>query len=80
MFARSISPDAVRHVVEEGEIIASYDDDTPHPSILLVGFQENNPLHGLLAYNGKTDTGYVVTTYVPDPAIWSDDFRTRRPQ
>ena len=78
MFARSISPDAVRLVVEEGEIIASYLDDTPYPSDLLLGFAAGRPLHVVLAYDRANRTGYVVTAYVPDPALWSDDFKTRR--
>jgi len=35
-------------------------------------------LHVVLAYNQATRTGYVVTAYVPDPKLWSKDFKTRR--
>ena len=78
MFARSISPEVVRSSVEGGEVIASYDDDAPFPSELLLGFLKDDPLHAVLAYDAETQTGYVITTYVPDLAIWDDEFRTRR--
>jgi hypothetical protein len=32
MFERSISGDDVRHVIENGEVIREYADDTPFPS------------------------------------------------
>ncbi|BAZ10547.1 hypothetical protein NIES4071_23700 [Calothrix sp. NIES-4071] len=32
----------------------------------------------VFSYDESTDTGYVVTAYVPDLNVWSDDFRVRR--
>ena len=78
MFARSISADDIRTVIREGEVIASYPDDRPYPSELLLGFSTERPLHVILAYNEASRIAYVVTTYVPDPKLWSEDFKTRR--
>ncbi len=78
MFARSISPDDLRTVVETGEAIATYPDDNPYPSELLLGFPGGRALHVVLAFNEATRTGYVITTYDPDMRIWSDDFKARR--
>ncbi len=36
MFERAITRDQVRSVVEAGEIIASYPDDIPYPSYLVL--------------------------------------------
>jgi hypothetical protein len=38
MFERAISRDDVLAVIEQGEAIAEYTDDKPHPSRLLLGF------------------------------------------
>ncbi len=77
MFARSIAVDDVRAVIDEGEAIASYPDDRPQPSELLLGFPSGRALHVVLAYDEASSIGYVVTTYVPDPKLWSKDFKTR---
>jgi len=43
MFSRSIRPDKVRDIVERGETIIEYSDDTPFPSTLLLeGIQIND--------------------------------------
>jgi hypothetical protein len=81
MLERRISPAEVRAVVEAGEIVESYPNDQPFPAHLLLGFvapRGGQPLHVVLGYNGATDTGYVVTVYVPNPAVWQPDWKTRR--
>lgn len=80
MFARVITADDVRGVVEEGEVITSYPDDRPYPSELLLGHRAGRALHVVLAYNADARTAYVVTAYVPDPKLWTEDFKTRRKQ
>lgn len=78
MFFRAIAPQVVVALIERGEVITSYSDDKPHPSVLLLGFVEGSPLHVVVARDEGTGDCYVVTVYVPDPTLWSDDFRTRR--
>jgi len=78
MFERAISSEAVRSVIESGEAIADYPDDTPYPSQLLLGFAEERPLHVVYAFHEDNETCYIVTVYEPDPAIWKDGFRQRR--
>lgn len=78
MFARSIATDDIRVVIDEGKVIASYPDDRPYPSELLLGFPAGRPLHVVLAYNEVARTAYVLTAYVPDPKLWSEDYKTRR--
>ena len=38
MFQRGIKQQDITEIVAAGEIIASYPDDQPHPSFLLLGF------------------------------------------
>lgn len=78
MFSRRITQEEVRAVIACGEIIVEYPDDQPFPSYLLLDFVGNRPIHVVFSYDQETDTGYVVTAYIPDPDIWQSDFRTRK--
>ncbi len=78
MFYRRISKKEVEAVIVYGEVIEETPDDTPFPSYLIFDFVEGKPIHVVCSYDEATDTGYVVTAYIPDPNIWSDDFRIRR--
>ncbi len=78
MFERKLSQDAILAIVREGEVIAEYPDDSPHPSCLLLGFVSGHPVHVVVAREVESRRCFVVTAYRPDPAKWSDDFRKRR--
>lgn len=78
MFARGISVQDVQEVGTGGDTIAEYPEDAPYPSRLLLGFVRGRPIHVVLAFDQDTETGHVVTCYVPAAAIWEPDFRTRR--
>lgn len=80
MFRRKITPKEVYGVIAQGEVIASYPDDTPHPSVLMLGFTAGEPLHVVVARDAATLTCHVITVYCPDPAIWGPNFKTRRHQ
>lgn len=77
MFLRKISKNEVRTVVAYGEVIDERTDDTPFPSYLLLDFVGGRPIHVVFSYDEATETGYVVTAYIPDRSFWEDDFRTR---
>lgn len=66
------------HVVAVGEVIADYPDDQPYPSCLLLGFADSTPIHVVVARNPVDGECVVVTVYVPDTDLWTDDFKTRR--
>ncbi len=78
MFERRISPEAVYHVVREGEIVQSYPEDEPYPSWLLLGFWEGQPVHVVVARDEVTGNCWVVTVYRPGPDRWAEDFKTRK--
>ena len=78
MLERDIDMDDVREVLQQGEAIASYPDDVPYPTRLLLGWSRGRALHVLVANDVANDAAIVVTTYEPDPESWNDGFRRRR--
>jgi len=78
MFERGVTETEVRGVIEAGEVIASYPDDRPYPTCLMLGFRAALPLHVVIAWDRGAATCHVVTVYVPDPKMWHPDYRTRR--
>lgn len=78
MFQRSISPDEILECIRSGEVFANYPDDSPYPSVLLLGFKHSNPLHVPVGRHHEMGNCYVVTVYRPDPELWGSDFKTRR--
>ena len=79
MFERRITDADVANVLVEGEKIAPYPDDQPYPSRLLLGWRGTRPLHVVAADNAANDEEVVVTVYEPDPKLWDDEFRRRKP-
>ena len=77
MFERAISADDVIEVVERGEVIEDYPDDTPYPSRLVLGYPAGRPLHVVVADSAETDESIAITVYEPDPARWDQRFRRR---
>lgn len=74
-----IADQEVYEAVWNGEIIETYPDDTPYPSILLFGrTNAHRPLHTVCAYNQGDNQIVVVTVYQPDPDRW-EEYRRRKP-
>ncbi|NML64079.1 DUF4258 domain-containing protein [Hymenobacter sp. RP-2-7] len=49
LFSRQIPIADVRFAVEHGQEIASYPTDKPYPSVLLLAFPNQQPLHVVVA-------------------------------
>lgn len=79
MFERSITSAEVRGAVMEDEYIAEYPEEKPLQSGLLLHFWQGRPVHIVVACDLETDTCYVITAYVPDPALWNKDYTVRKP-
>ena len=79
MFERAISTDDVRSVLVADRVIATYPDDRPHPSSLLLGFVAARPLHVVVGYDERTTICYIITVYEPNPLLWEPGFARRRP-
>ena len=78
MFERRITKEEVLEALTAGEAIAEYPDDEPYPSVLLLARVEGRVLHVVAAEDAGSHTCYIVTVYLPDPDLWTPDFRTRR--
>ena len=65
-------------VIRSGKIIASYPDDEPYPSFLMLGFENDTPIHLAIDQNEKTGDCYVITVYFPKSDIWQAGFKKRR--
>ena len=71
MFERRIGIDEIRRVLEAGETLERYPDDSPYPSRLVLGWSGGRPLHVVAAEN--------IEAYEPDPGLWTPDLRRRKP-
>lgn len=79
MFERQVVPEAVMRALRgDGEIIASYPDDQPLPSYLILWFEAGSPVHAVIARSDESALCVVVTVYRPTLDLWHPDFRTRR--
>lgn len=78
MFQNELNEEDVRHVVENGETIREYPNDTPYPSRLVLGWRDSRPIHVVAADDAENRRTFVVTVYEPDPEIWEPDFRRKR--
>jgi hypothetical protein len=78
MFERGINPIDVRAIINSGEVIAEYPDDTPYPSCIVLGVINDRAIHAVVAIKPDGQKCHVVTVYPADPELWSNDFRTRR--
>jgi len=78
MFERGIKKQSVVEVIRSGKIIASYPDDEPYPSFLMLGFENDTPIHLAIDQNEKTGDCYVITVYFPKSDIWQAGFKKRR--
>ena len=78
MVERGISFVELDEAADNLRIVKEYEDDTPYPSCLVLGFtKKNRPLHSVFAVNHSIHTAYIITVYEPEEARWSDNF-TRR--
>ncbi len=78
MLERRITIEDVLLVLNTGEVIESYPDDTPWPSQLTLGAVRSRPLHVVWAEALDTKRLVIITVYQPDVAEWDSGFRRRR--
>ena len=74
---RMITTAEVREVIERGEVIEDYPEDTRGRSCLLLGHGDSGrPIHVVCAPKG--DYLAVITAYIPDEKEWAEGFKVRR--
>ncbi len=78
LFERKLTRQAVTEVLQNGEVIDEYPDDSPYPSYLILGFHSGRALHVVASFDERTQVCYIITAYEPDPKQWGKDFKTRR--
>ena len=78
-FERGISTDDVAAALADGRVIQDYPTDTPYPSCLWLGYSHGRPVHIVFADNQDVGERIIITVYRPDPALWADDYATRKP-
>jgi hypothetical protein len=78
MFKRGIREEEVIAVLQRGETIEEYPEDSPYPSRLMLGWQGTRPLHVVVAENSPDQENIVITAYEPDSEIWEEGFRRKK--
>ena len=78
MFERNISLQKVSQALQSGETIEDYSAEMPEPGRLILGFQGKRPIHIVTSTNPETKEVTIITVYIPDPAKWNKDFKSRR--
>lgn len=78
MVTRGVSRMEVLQVLETGEVIQCYDYDKPFPSVLILGFPSERPIHVVASFDEENAMIFVITTYEPDLDIFEPDFKTRK--
>ena len=74
--SRMISGEEVEDVVWNGEVIENYPEDLRGHSCLMLGYGEiKRAVHIVCA--PRDEYLAIITAYLPDPAVWSEDFRRR---
>jgi hypothetical protein len=77
MFERKISAEEVSYVLETGEAIEEYPDDTPYPNRLIMGCCKGRLIHIAASNNMIDEENIIITVYEPDPFEWGPDCRKR---
>ena len=78
MFERRITKNEIHHVLISGDMIENYPDDTPYPSRLMFGWNNDRPLHVVVADNITDDQWIVITVYEPNLNVWESDYKRRK--
>lgn len=73
---RNISFHQIEQAIEADDLIEFYQDDYPVPSVLILGFVNDNPLHIVCAPSDKALI--IITAYHPDPKLWKNNWKERR--
>lgn len=71
MFQRNVTTDELIKIVINSNIIEEYPDDRPCPSVLLLGFVNNEACHVVVA--DCTDHARIITVYYPAKDKWIEN-------
>jgi hypothetical protein len=78
MFERDISEDELMSVLLNGQIIETYPNDKPFPSVLVNGISnKGKTIHVVISKDIESKRLYIVTVYVPNSSKWTENFSRR---
>jgi|GEM_PF-80052 len=77
LLERGISRTRVVGAIHHGEVIQSYADDLPFPSVL-IAHVDDDPVHVVVGYDEANTEVHVITAYRPDLEHFEEDYKTRR--
>ena len=75
---RALSRDIILSAVGLYEIIEEYPEDKYLPSYLIHAENGELVFHVQIATDIISENVRIVTTYIPEPSLWEEDFRRRR--
>ena len=78
MLERNILSSDVRGILDSFIVIEEYSNDQPFPSFLILGYENDRPLHAVVSFDSEYNTIFVITLYEPSIELWENDFKTRR--
>jgi len=66
-----ITEEEIYQAIQNGEVIETYEQDKPYPSVLVLGRTNiGRPIHIVSAYSVDDDLAIIITVYHPDPSRW----------
>lgn len=66
----------IHEAINRGEIIEEYPDDARGASCLILYIGPKRVIH--VVCSPKPEYLAIITAYVPDPDIWTSDFKVRK--
>lgn len=75
---RLIQQKDVLQILCSGEVIRFYNDDRPFPSVLVLGWINNRPLHAVASYSKESAIVYIITVYEPSLDVFEADYKTKK--
>ena len=73
---RMLSTAEIHEAINRGEIIEEYPDDARGASCLILYIGPKRVIH--VVCSPKPEYLAIITAYVPDPDIWTSDFKVRK--
>lgn len=78
LIERDILEEEIVEVMNTGEVIEDYPDDTPYPSCLMLGMHGPQPLHLVQAWAPDKGKYIIITAYRPNMGEWEPNWKRRR--
>lgn len=78
MISRRITPEEITEAIKTREIINTYQDDKPYPSVLIFKSINKQPVHVVVGKNEITGACIIITVYIAGEDFWERDFKTKK--